>query len=91
MRYFILVMFALFLNQSALADESTDCFNKAWGHPDDGGLGLTRGQAVEICNGATNVNEIMKCFNKAWGHPDDGGLGLNRGQAVQLCATVKDR
>jgi hypothetical protein len=25
------------------------CFAAAWGHPADGGLGLNRGQAVDLC------------------------------------------
>lgn len=25
------------------------CFAAAWGHPDNGGLGLNRGQAVDLC------------------------------------------
>ncbi len=91
MRLLLVAIFALFLNQSVLADQATDCFNKAWAHPDDGGLGLTKGQAIAICNGATNVNEIVKCYKKAWGHPEDGGHGLNRGQAIELCASVKER
>jgi hypothetical protein len=26
-----------------------ECFSEAWGNPADGGLGLTRGQAVDLC------------------------------------------
>ena len=87
MKYFFLVsLFTLFLSGKLVAaSEVIQCFEKAWDHPGDGGLGLTRGQAVELCNGATNAIEVTQCFEKAWAHPDNGGLGLTRGQAVELC------
>lgn len=88
MRYLV-VLFGAFLlvcGQPALASEATTCFEKAWAHPNDGGLGLNRGQATSLCNGAPNAGEVTKCYDRAWGHPDDKGLGLNRGQAVALCS-----
>ena len=87
MKYFLLVsLLTLFVSGNVVAaNEMAQCFEKAWGHPDDGGLGLNRGQAVELCGGATAATDVAQCFDIAWGHPDDGGLGLNRGQAVDLC------
>ena len=44
MKSLIVVFSALFLYaQPALADEVTLCFEKAWAHPNDGGLGMPRG------------------------------------------------
>ena len=80
------LLFTLPLNcTSAIAGEVTQCFEKAWGNPGDGGLGLNRGQAIELCQGASNADEVVQCFEHAWGNPDDGGLGLNRGGAIELC------
>lgn len=86
MRSLVLVVSGvLFFGQPAFANEATRCFEKAWAHPNDGGLGLTRGLAVELCKGANDAANVTKCFKKAWAHPDDGGLGLKRGLAVELC------
>ena len=87
MKYFFhIVLFTLSLNStSVIAGEVSQCFEKAWGHPDNGGLGLHRGGAIELCQGASNANEVTQCFKKAWGHPDNGGLGLHRGGAIELC------
>ena len=51
MKYcFHIVLFALSLNcASVIAGEVTQCFEIAYGHPDNGGLGLHRGGAVELC------------------------------------------
>jgi len=51
MKYFFLVsLFTLFLIvEPVAASEVTQCFEKAWDHPDNGGLGLTRGGAIELC------------------------------------------
>ncbi len=75
----------LLFSQSVIADEVTQCFEKAWAHPDNGGLGLHRGGAVDLCRGATKAGEVLACFELAWAHPDNGGLGLHRGGAVDLC------
>jgi hypothetical protein len=40
------------------ANEAAICFEKAWGHPDDGGLGLNRGQATTLCSGASTAVEV---------------------------------
>jgi len=87
MKYcFYIVLFALSLNSaSVIAGEVTQCFEKAWAHPDNGGLGLHRGGAIELCQGASNASEVIQCFEKAWAHPDSGGLGLHRGGAIELC------
>ena len=87
MKYFFLAsLFTLFLiGEPVAASEVTQCFEKAWDHPNDGGLGLIRGQAVELCNGAPNAIEMTQCYEKAWAHPDKGGLGLTSGLAVDLC------
>lgn len=58
-----------------------------WGSKEKAGLGLTAGQAVTLCSGATDANKVIQCFVKAWAHPDNGGLGLTTGQAVTLCKT----
>jgi len=34
---------------AANAIEVTQCFENAWAHPDNGGLGLNRGQAIDLC------------------------------------------
>jgi hypothetical protein len=87
----LVIPITLFLScQAVFANEATKCFEKAWAHPNDGGLGLNRGQAVELCNGASNVVEVTTCFEIAWEHPNTGGLGLNRGQAVRLCNRASD-
>ena len=87
MKYFFLVsLFTLFLSGKLVADiEVTQCFENASALPGNGGLGLNRGQAVELCSGATNAIKVTQCFENAWAHPDNGGLGLNRGQAIDLC------
>ena len=88
MRRILVVFSAIFLcAQPALADEVTECFQRAWAHPGDGGLGMPRGLAVDLCRGATNADKVIQCYEKAWAHPGDGGLGLPRGQAVELCTS----
>ena len=88
MKYFFLVsLFTLFLSGKLLAAiEVTQCIENAWAHPGNGGLGLNRSQAVELCSGAANAIVVTQCFENALAHPDNGGLGLNRGQAVELCS-----
>ena len=51
MKYFFLVsLFTLFLSGKLVAAiEVTQCFENAWAHPDNGGLGLNRGQAIDMC------------------------------------------
>lgn len=63
------------------------CYQIAWESRDKGGFGLTVGQAVTLCSGATDAKKVLLCYAKAWGHPDNGGLGLTAGQAVTLCKT----
>ena len=89
MKYlFSAFLFALFLSGTpAVANEVTQCFEYAWAHQDNGGLGLIRGQAIALCNGATDAIEVAQCYVLAWAHPDNGGLGLTAGQAVELCRT----
>jgi hypothetical protein len=67
------------------ASEPIDCYEVAVGHPDNSGIGLAAGQAVELCSGTTNAQETLQCFTKAWSHKKNGGLGLTAGQAVTLC------
>jgi hypothetical protein len=62
--------------------EPIKCYEKAWRV-----VGLTTGQAVTLCSGATDASKVIQCVLKAWMHPDDGGLGLNAGLAVTLCKT----
>ena len=88
----LVIPITLFLNcQAVFANEATKCFEKAWAHPNDGGLGLNRGQAVRLCNRASDAVEITRCFQKAWEHPNNGGLGLNRGGAIDLCTPLRKR
>jgi hypothetical protein len=65
--------------------EPVKCYEKAWGHPSEGGFGLTAGQAVSLCGGATDASKVIQCFAEAWAPSSAGGLGLNAGQAVALC------
>src|SRR5262245_55879818 len=65
--------------------EPTKCYRMAWDSKEAGGLGLTAGQSVALCSGATDAKRVVLCYAVAWGHPDKGGLGLTAGQAVALC------
>jgi hypothetical protein len=51
MKYFFFAsLFTLFLSgEPVAASEVTQCFEKAWAHPENGGLGLQRGSAIELC------------------------------------------
>jgi hypothetical protein len=86
----LLLGLSMLVTGSALANEVTLCFEKAWAHPNDGGLGMPRGSAVDLCRGATDMYEVTQCYEKAWAHPDDGGLGMPRGLAVDLCRGASD-
>jgi len=88
----------LLVSSIAIADESkkietipdtepTKCYEMAWGSAESEGLGLSAGQAVELCSGATDANTVILCLVKAWSHPGNDGLGLTAGQAVSLCKT----
>jgi hypothetical protein len=74
-------------SESAPASEPIKCYEIAWGSKESSGLGLTAGQAIELCSGVTDAIKVIRCFARAWAHPDDGGLGLTAGQAVRLCKT----
>jgi len=63
------------------------CYQTVWGSKDNPGLGLTAGQAIELCGGAIDAESVVRCFVVAWGPADAGGLGLNAGQAINLCKT----
>jgi hypothetical protein len=69
------------------ATEPIKCYEIVWGSKENPGLGLTAGQAIELCSGATDAIKVVQCFVKAWMHPDSGGLGLTAGQAIRLCKT----
>ena len=71
----------------SVGTEPTKCYERAWASTDNGGLGLTAGQAVLLCSGTTDASKTIQCYAKAWGHPNNGGLGLTAGQAVALCKT----
>ena len=86
--YMIVGFLSLQIASVSAANEVTKCFEKAWGHPDNGGLGLHRAGAIELCKGTKNSNEVTKCFEKAWGHPNNGGLGLHRAGAIDLCKSL---
>ena len=88
MKYAVLVsLCSLFLvGQPVIASDAAQCYEKAWAHTADGGLGLTVGQANELCGGAADATQVIRCYSKAWGHPDKGGLGLTKGKALELCS-----
>lgn len=85
------ILAVLFMGRATGADEPLPtsepvvCYQVAWANRANGGFGLTAGQAVTLCSGATDARKVLVCFAKAWGHPDNGGLGLTAGQAVTLC------
>lgn len=87
------ILALLFTTRFAVAGDQTPtsepilCYQIAWESRDKGGFGLTAGQAVTLCSGATDAKKVLVCFAKAWAHPDNGGLGLTAGQAVTLCKT----
>jgi hypothetical protein len=68
-----------------VASEVTQCFEKAYGHPDNGGFGLHLGGAKDLCKGTINANGVIQCFAIAYGHPNNGGFGLHLGGAIDLC------
>mgnify|MGYP006096920701 CR=1 FL=1 len=47
----LLLLLFLIPNLVMGAAAGTQCFNNAWEHPDNGGLGLTRRLAVDLCSG----------------------------------------
>ena len=47
----LLLLLFLMPNLVMEAVAGTQCFEKAWAHPGNGGLGLTRGHAIELCSG----------------------------------------
>ena len=65
--------------------EPVKCYQIVWGSKDNPSLGLTAGQAIDLCSGATDALRVTRCFAQAWAHADDGGLGLTAGQAIRLC------
>lgn len=71
--------------QISIISEPTKCYQVVWGSKEGPGLGLTAGQAVMLCSGATSAATVVRCFLEAWGPPDSGGLGLTAGQAITLC------
>ena len=92
MKYAVLVsVCSLFLvGQPAIARVAAQCYEKALTHTADGGLGLTKGQANELCRGAADATQVIRCYSKAWGHPHKGGLGLTKGQALELCSICRE-
>jgi len=62
--------------------EPVSCYKLVWEQ-----MGITAGQAVELCSGTLNAGLTAACFLRAWANPADGGLGLTAGQAVELCKT----
>jgi hypothetical protein len=70
---FAVIVLSLIAFKPALGDEVTKCFERAWAHTENGGLGLHRGGAIELCQGTTNANQVLRCFERAWAHPANGG------------------
>lgn len=87
--FFISVSALLTVSNPVAASEPIKCYEKAWAHQDNAGLGLPAGLAVELCSGATDADKVIQCFVKAWAHPKNGGLGLPAGPAVKLCQTSR--
>jgi len=58
----------LLCGQSALANDAVKCFEKAWGHPDEDGRGLTRGQATTLCSGARDDVQVIGSYVVAYEH-----------------------
>ncbi|MBX9676582.1 MAG: hypothetical protein K2V71_08260 [Methylotenera sp.] len=86
--FFYIYFFVLSANGTAVAEtesQPTKCYQQAWESRENGGLGLSIGQAITLCGGATNANKVIQCYVEAWGHPSNDGLGLTIGQAVSLC------
>ena len=75
MKYAVLVsLCSLFLvGQPVIASNAAQCFETARAHTADGGLGLTIGQANELCRGSADGSNVIRCYSKAWGHPEKGG------------------
>jgi len=65
--------------------EPVKCYQAAWLSLEKGGLGLTSGQAIELCGGAKDAKKVVQCYAQAWLNTENGGLGLTAGQAVMLC------
>jgi hypothetical protein len=91
MKYVVLVsLCSLFLvGQPVIASTTAQCYETAQTHTADGGLGLTIGQANELCRGAADGSNVIRCYSKASGNPDKGGLGLTRGKALELCSICR--
>jgi hypothetical protein len=91
MKYAVLVsLCSLFLvGQPVIASTAAQCYETAQAHTADGGLGLTIGQANELCRGAADGSNVIRCYSKASGNPDKGGLGLTRGKALELCSICR--
>jgi len=83
----VFILATLVIGAPAFASEPVKCYEKAWESRDNGGLGLTAGQAVTLCGGTKDAAKIIECFVRAWAHPGNGGLGLTAGQAIALCKT----
>jgi len=89
--YLLAALAVILTGSSAYADntvqvsEPVKCYQMAWQSLEKGGLGLTSGQAVELCAGAKDAKKVIQCYAQAWVNPDNGGLGLMAGQAVTLC------
>lgn len=75
----------LFVSQSLLANEIIKCYQIAWGHPQNKGLGLTKGQAIRLCGGTEKASQTIACYSIAWDLEEKGGLALTKGQAIKLC------
>lgn len=83
---YLIASIAVLFGQPAHADQVTACYEEAWRHPNDGGLGLPRFLAVRLCNSSHDAARTIACYRKAWRHPNDGGLGLPAGLAADLCS-----
>lgn len=58
MKYFGIIV-SLAAASICNANEAADCYKHAWKHKNDGGLGLTAGQATELCYGPSVKNPAL--------------------------------
>ncbi len=85
----ILFLMMFIVSSTSFAQEAARCYGVAFAHPSNGGLGLVRIHAQELCVGAENAREVIGCYVTAFAHRNNGGLGLPRGFAIELCARTK--
>ena len=66
-----------------LMTEPARCYWIASRHPDDNGLGLPVGLAVDLCSSTKDAMQTLKCY------ADASTLQLTVGLAVELCRSSR--